>query len=174
MRCFESLSRFPECLAVLGDAACAFNPVYAQGMTIAALGGFTLDACLAAGRGANGLELTGVGRRFQRALARVNATPWTLATGEDCRYRMTEGAAAGLGDRLMHRYMDRLVELTTRDADVRDTLLRAFHMLTPLTSILRPRVAWRVLLSGRAAGVKPIPVESPSPMPGSVLATPKR
>jgi 2-polyprenyl-6-methoxyphenol hydroxylase-like FAD-dependent oxidoreductase len=179
LRRFERMSRYPERLAVLGDAVCAFNPVYAQGMTIAALGAHTLDTCLAGRHGANGLELTGVGRRFQRALARVNAGPWMLATGEDCRYRLTKGATAGFGDRLMHRYMDRVVELTTHDAEVRDTLLRAFHMLTPLTSILSPRIALRVLRSRRtvnATAAEVFPVQRPAreayPAPGAHSAAP--
>jgi 2-polyprenyl-6-methoxyphenol hydroxylase-like FAD-dependent oxidoreductase len=164
LRHFERLSRFPERLAVLGDAACAFNPVYAQGMTIAALGAKTLDDCLGE---CPDHDLTGVGRKFQRALARVNTTPWMLAVGEDCRYLRTEGANAGIVDRLMHRYMDRVVELTTYDIAVRDTLLRAFHMLIPLTAIFRRGVMRRVL--GRKPGK---PAVIPPQAVGRPLETP--
>src|SRR5262249_43322115 len=45
-RHFERLPRWPERFVALGDAACTFNPVYGQGMTMAALGAVTLGECL--------------------------------------------------------------------------------------------------------------------------------
>ncbi|HXQ70969.1 MAG TPA: hypothetical protein VN844_10805, partial [Pyrinomonadaceae bacterium] len=46
LRHFETVKNLPENFVVLGDAACAFNPVYGQGMTIASLGALTLRQCL--------------------------------------------------------------------------------------------------------------------------------
>jgi 2-polyprenyl-6-methoxyphenol hydroxylase-like FAD-dependent oxidoreductase len=48
IRHFERLKRFPERFLIIGDAVCCFNPIYAQGMTIAALEVETLDVYLLA------------------------------------------------------------------------------------------------------------------------------
>ena len=45
-RHYEEMERRPEGFVVLGDAACAFNPVYGQGLTTAALGAQALGDCL--------------------------------------------------------------------------------------------------------------------------------
>ncbi|MDB5310297.1 MAG: monooxygenase FAD-binding protein, partial [Gemmataceae bacterium] len=42
-RHYARLGRFPEGVVAVGDAVCAFNPVYGQGMTAAALGAEVLD-----------------------------------------------------------------------------------------------------------------------------------
>src|SRR5262245_61075181 len=61
-----------------------------------------------------------------------------LATGEDLRYRSTEGAKSDLRTRLMHRYMDAIGRLTTSEPAVRLRLLRALHMIAPPASLFSP------------------------------------
>jgi len=141
LRKFERAKRLPENFLLLGDSVCAFNPVYGQGMTTAALGAMTLQKCLRE----QGSSWRGLSRRFQERIARVNAAPWMLATGEDYRYRETVGGSPSLMNKFMHRYMDQVVRLATRSVAVRKVLLLAFNMLVPSTALFQPRVLLRVL-----------------------------
>ena len=163
LRHFENVKHLPENFVVLGDAACAFNPAYGQGMTIAALGALTLQQCL---RERDEFESDGssydLARQFQRRLARVNKAPWLIATGEDYRYRETEGGAPGLMTRFMHWYMDRVLQLATREVAVRSVLLDVFSMLLPPSALFRRAILFRVIRE----------VIKPARPEGSVCATP--
>jgi 2-polyprenyl-6-methoxyphenol hydroxylase-like FAD-dependent oxidoreductase len=132
----------PENFLLLGDSVCAFNPVYGQGMTTAALGVKLLDKCLRQRDG----NLSGLSRRFQKRLAKINEAPWLLATGEDFRYAETVGGSPSLMTKFMHRYMDHVVHLAPESIIVRKVLLQAFNMLVPPTALFQPRVLFRVLL----------------------------
>ena len=123
MRHFEEATRQPENFIALGDSVCAFNPVYGQGMTIAAMGAMALDECLHEQKGARET----FAKRFQQRLAKVNAAPWMLATSEDYRYRETEGGSPSLATRFMHRYMNHVLRLSTFDASVRRVLLEVIE-----------------------------------------------
>jgi 2-polyprenyl-6-methoxyphenol hydroxylase-like FAD-dependent oxidoreductase len=139
-RHYEKLSRQPDNFLVTGDAACAFNPVYAQGMTTAALGAETLEECLRESG-----DLAGLSKRFQKKLAKANAASWLMATGEDFRVRGVEGGKATLATRLTHRYMDWVLALSLQDTSVRQTFLEVFLMLKPPTVLFGPGIALKML-----------------------------
>lgn len=147
-RHYERLNRYPDRLIVLGDALCAFNPVYGQGMTIAALEAMKLGECLAQARRG---DLTNVTRTVQKGLATLVSGPWTMATGEDCRYPDVEGVTISLSTRVMHWYMDRIMALTTHDEEVHTLFTQVIHMVKPPTSLFHPRILWRVLRGGQDA-----------------------
>jgi 2-polyprenyl-6-methoxyphenol hydroxylase-like FAD-dependent oxidoreductase len=155
LRHFDKTKAVPENFLVLGDAACAFNPVYGQGMTIASLGALTLRQCLhEQARLLPDGSFRGLSQRFQKRLAKVNEAPWLMATGEDYRYPETDGGSPGLMTRFMHAYMDRVVQLATKEVAVRSVLLDAFSMLVPPSALFRREVLFRVL---RTAAAKPSP-----------------
>jgi 2-polyprenyl-6-methoxyphenol hydroxylase-like FAD-dependent oxidoreductase len=63
------MQRFPAGVAVFGDAICSTNPIYGQGMTVAALEASALQECLA---DANG----DLSQRFFAAAAEVVGPLW--------------------------------------------------------------------------------------------------
>jgi len=169
-RHYERLPRQPQNFLVTGDAVCAFNPVYAQGMTIAALGAEVLEACLRERRGPDG-DLTGLARSFHKRLSKVNKAPWMLATGEDFRVRGVEGGEPNAMNRFMHRYMDRVLELSTGDARVRLALLEVFNLLKPPTAILAPPIAAKVV---RQTLVRRSQTVGPAAAEGEMFSVPKK
>ena len=150
-RHFERMERLPEGLIIMGDAACSFNPVYGQGMSVAAIEAQTLNRCLREQEmfaGNNGV--VSFTQRFQQAIARDIKTPWLLSTGEDLRYPGAEGKRS-LSIRLLNRYMRRVIELTASDPRVTATLLRVRNLLKPLSTLFRPRIILAVLRQELAA-----------------------
>ena len=79
-RHFERLRRWPEGFVVIGDASCTFNPIYGQGMTVAAMTAVALDQILTKQRKRSGADLFGPARQLQRQVAKTNTGAWTMAT----------------------------------------------------------------------------------------------
>jgi flavin-dependent dehydrogenase len=136
-RHYERLPRWPAGFAVTGDAACAFNPVYGQGMTVAALGALALDASLRAAGGAD----PSAARRFRRRLARAVRLPWLMATGEDFRYPTTAGRRPGPAAAVLHRYLDGVLLAAAEHPAAHRAFLAVTHLLESPAALLHPAVA---------------------------------
>ncbi|MGH2354398.1 MAG: FAD-dependent oxidoreductase [Chloroflexota bacterium] len=162
LRHYDRLRRRPERFVLLGDAVCAFNPVYGQGMTVAAQGALALDSCLREQRRSTGDlgDLVGLARRFQRKLARITATPWLLATGEDYRVPQTEGGQPGPLTRLLHRYMDRVMLAAAHEPRIQLRLGEVLHLLAPPHVLFHPAIAARALRPGLQPALRADPVPS--------------
>jgi flavin-dependent dehydrogenase len=130
----------PAGFVVLGDAACAFNPVYGQGITTAALEAVALDEFLTK-RGPEGPAM-----EMQKQVARITSTPWALATGEDTRYAGFEGQRS-VQERMLQRYVHGVMAASTHDPIARRALLEVFTMLEPPERLMHPSVLLRVLKS---------------------------
>jgi 2-polyprenyl-6-methoxyphenol hydroxylase-like FAD-dependent oxidoreductase len=155
-RHFESLTRWPERFVVVGDAACAFNPVYGQGMSVAAMTAVALKQGLQEHIQRRGpTDMAGFARRMQRKVAKVSQGAWIIATGADARYPTTEGRQPGFGDRVMHAYLDRVIEVSMQDATVNEAFLRVVHLLDAPPALFRPAVALRALLGVQQPIVDP-------------------
>ncbi len=141
LRHYERLARLPENVIALGDAVCAFNPVYGQGMTVAALGAVTLDECL------HKHPDEGFALKFQARLARANELPWAMATSVDFLYPGTESNMERHENRLVNAYLARVSETSFRDPYVNLAFLKVIHLLEPPSVWFRPGIARRVLQS---------------------------
>jgi 2-polyprenyl-6-methoxyphenol hydroxylase-like FAD-dependent oxidoreductase len=173
LRHCERLPAWPERLVALGDSVCAFNPVYGQGMTTAALGADLLGRLLMQRRRGSGHDLRGLARQFQKQLARVNVAPWTLAPSEDLYYPNVVGGRRTGGTERMHWYVTQVLRLATERPDVRHRFLEVFHMLRPPASLLHPSVMAQALWRGLTRPVGSVPEVRPAPTSALVAAPPR-
>jgi len=139
-RHYEKMREWPQGFAVVGDALCSFNPVYGQGMTVAAVTALLLQTHLRAKQNASAL-----GPSFRRELVAVTANAWTMSTGVDFRYPGTEGAVLHWYTRLVQRYMDQVLCLAAERPDVYRRFLHVMHMMAPPTALFAPPVAIQVM-----------------------------
>lgn len=146
LRHYKNLSKLLEGLVVMGDAVCAFNPVYGQGMTVAALGALTLDECLHQQLKNSNSSLMGLTQRFQKRLAGVYSTPWVMATGEDFRWNTTTGGQPDTMTRFMQRYVDQVLRLSVDRPKVYETFEEVVHMLKSPKALFSPSILAQVLL----------------------------
>jgi 2-polyprenyl-6-methoxyphenol hydroxylase-like FAD-dependent oxidoreductase len=134
-RRYDLMRRFPDGLLVVGDAICSFNPVYGQGMTVAALEALVLRDCLA--RGTDDLS-----RRFFRAAARPIRQAWQLATAGDLALPEIAGQQP-LITRLFNGYVDRVLTAAEFDPAALNQFARVTSLVDPATRLLSPSMLWR-------------------------------
>jgi 2-polyprenyl-6-methoxyphenol hydroxylase-like FAD-dependent oxidoreductase len=143
-RRYEGLSAFPDGLLVTGDAVASFNPIYGQGMSVAALDALALHHALADG-------LDDLGSQFFDRVGDAVDVVWRMTVGSDFAFDATTGPKPR-GTALFNRYVDRVIDTAQSDAYVSDQLARVFRLEQPPMSLFAPGVLWRVLAPDALVG----------------------
>jgi hypothetical protein len=144
----EHLSAPPAGLGLIGDAVASFNPIYAQGMTSAAMQAEALATSLDR---RPELDARFV-RAYHRAVGRAVDVPWRMSVTADFAMPGTTGPKpAGAG--LSSRYMGRVLQATHSDAVVAQRFIDVANLLRPPAALLSPGICLRVLrATGSASG----------------------
>jgi hypothetical protein len=110
---YEQMEQWPTGLLVLGDAFCHFDPIYGQGMTIAAIEAETLATSL---REQQGQRDPGFERCILQQLQDAIYPAWWRNAIEDLRWPgVTHSGAEPLkGVPLLHKYFDLCLKQSTR------------------------------------------------------------
>lgn len=131
-------TRLPEGLLIMGDAFCAFDPVYGQGMSVAAQEAVVLSELLSTTP-----TLADVTKRFHKKAAKIVEAPWLLTRLEDFRYPKTVGQKPPLTT-LLHWYSSHVYALTASDQTVYEAFRQVMHLLEGAPALFSPRVAFKV------------------------------
>ena len=142
-RHYDRLEAFPRGLVPIGDALCRFNPVFGQGLSVAALEAGALGEVLAAAAAGEG-TLDGAWRPFFRAVVDIVDTPWALAVVPDFVFPRTTGERpADLETSL--RFGAALARAMARHADIHKLTGEVQHLLRPRSALMAPHVIERVM-----------------------------
>ncbi|WP_314246337.1 NAD(P)/FAD-dependent oxidoreductase [Streptomyces sp. DSM 40907] len=153
-RIYFEKAELPDGFFAVGDSVATFNPLYGQGMSVAAQGILAVRTLLRA----KGLEHPGIGREAQRAIAPQVSTAWELATSQDILYPGATGMTPRAGSGLLNGYVNRLMTGATTDEALTAALLNVLTMSIAPTHWLHPSVVWHVLRASDRGALKAPPL----------------
>ncbi|QGV82152.1 NAD(P)/FAD-dependent oxidoreductase [Streptomyces ficellus] len=151
-RRYDRPGRRPAGFLATGDALCTFNPIYGQGMAVAAISAVALRDALADRR------RTPTTRRVQRALLGASEQAWSISSGSDKNMPGATGNAVGsrLLDRPAAWYLKRVEARYTGDPVVGEAFRSVLALVEPVSVLLAPSIARAVLFG-------PVPPTPPEP-----------
>ena len=128
----------------LGDAVCSFNPIYGQGMTVAAIESMVLRNHLIRGDQVRP-------QRFFRDAAKKIRVAWQTAVGSDLALPEVEGPRP-LSMRISNTFMNWALTAAETDALVALQVTRVTNMVDPPSRLVRPGFLARVARVHRIRG----------------------
>ena len=121
-RMWEEVDEFPDGYLIIGDAVMAFNPLYGQGMSVAARQSLALADTLA-----ENPDTLGLGRRAQVAMKEVIDTVFAMAVSTDSVYDGVEVIGVEPPSDAERAAGALLSQLATEDAEVALAVKRYAH-----------------------------------------------
>jgi 2-polyprenyl-6-methoxyphenol hydroxylase-like FAD-dependent oxidoreductase len=142
-RHYDALPEFPTGVIPLGDAVCRFNPIYGQGMSVAAQEAVGLGRLLAR-RAAASEPLQGLAAEFFAEAVPIIDTPWASAVIPDFAHPETRGERPpDLAQRL--KFALALGRLAAEDPAIHRLNAEVQHLLKPRTVYQDPALVQRVM-----------------------------
>lgn len=137
---FEKVADFPRGLLPLGDAIARFNPVYGQGMSVAAQQAVALGETIDAADGDIAAPLAAA---YLTSTANLVQSPWNMSVLPDFAFPATRGERpADLPQRL--EWSAALLSLGAEDAEVHRIMTEVGHLIRSPSSLFEPTLLARV------------------------------
>ncbi|MEV4127742.1 FAD-dependent monooxygenase [Nocardia sp. NPDC049707] len=149
---FDRVRAWPRGFVVAGDAASAMNPVYGQGLSVAARSANVLRSGFAA-RGVDPAAAV----QLQQSICRAAQDPWQMATSQDRQFRGTEGRGASVLERVQLRYGERVFQAASARPAVAAVVSEVMFLVRPALAMGHPAVIAGALLGPR----RPVRSEPP-------------
>jgi 2-polyprenyl-6-methoxyphenol hydroxylase-like FAD-dependent oxidoreductase len=131
----------PRGLVPVADSICRFNPLFGQGMSVAAMEAVMLGKLLAARRSLRD-PLDGLGADFLAALQETLEAPWGVAISDFAYAHTTGERPPDLAERL--HYSQALLALAAQDADVHKLMVEVSQLMKPPSGLRHPAIVERV------------------------------
>ncbi|WP_330328568.1 hypothetical protein OHS33_01650 [Streptomyces sp. NBC_00536] len=145
---YHQSKAWPERLLAVGDSVCVFNPVYGQGLTVAAMEAELLQGMLSELR-VKGRGLDGLSRRYQGRVARLLVAPWTLSSNSDLMWNRD---GQPLPARIAHWYNKHLFAVSARDPRVWTRFVGVVNMVASPATLFHPAVFRKVVAQALTRG----------------------
>ena len=147
-RHFDRLGDWPRGLVPIGDSVCRFNPLFGQGMSVAAMQATAL-ARLLDERGAAPDALADAGNAFLSEIQPLIDAPWSVAISDFAYAHTTGERPPNLAQRL--NYLQAIVRLAAEDAETHRILVEVQHLIAPPAALTAPPIRARAMALMRAA-----------------------
>ena len=148
-RHYDGLPEFPAGLVPLGDAVCRFNPIYGQGMSVAAQEAVALGTLLEH-RATEPEPLRGLAAEFFARAVPIVDTPWASAVIPDFAHPETRGERPADFEQTL-KFGLALGRLAAEDPDIHRLSAEVQHLLKPRSVYRDPALVERVLASRSGA-----------------------
>ncbi|WP_242250606.1 FAD-dependent oxidoreductase [Bacillus cereus group sp. BfR-BA-01379] len=140
-RRFDLVNDLPERLLVVGDAHCRFDPVFGQGVSVAAMEAHQLQLLL---HRKPKLDKAFT-QHFYKETDHIIQTPWEMTTTEISRHPQLKRELT-IKQKFQLWYTKQIYQLSATDSDVYIRLVRVMNLIRSPLHLFHPKVLLAVLL----------------------------
>ncbi|MEB9903502.1 glutamate synthase, partial [Bacillus cereus] len=141
-RRFDLVNNVPEGLLVVGDAQCRFDPVFGQGVSVAAMEAHQLQLLL---QDRKQLDKTFT-QQFYKKAATIIETPWDMTTTEISRHPQLKRELT-TKQKFQLWYTKQIYRLSASNSDVYIRLVRVMNLIRNPFHLFHPKVLLSILLN---------------------------
>ncbi|MGI9427590.1 MAG: FAD-dependent oxidoreductase [Bythopirellula sp.] len=146
LRHYEQLSRFPARFLVLGDGICSINPIYAQGMSVAARQIEFLDRALQT-MTEGGMGWENLASCFFAGAAEAVSSSWSQSCEADRAYSRTIPIRQVKKFARRRAYTATLRRIAKTDAEVHRRIVRVMNLMDPASVLTDDELSRRVMMA---------------------------